>query len=117
MGALIPDTTNPIGVHWSGAGAAFSTYDYPRNASQIHLTQVLKERLDGQECNRWFGSPQKVDPGQAVCAIFHAHAPPNVRCVRNFAKFASKKRCQTVRALGENLIRVPIGSKHHSTDF
>ena len=56
----------------------------------------------------------KSTRGKPCLPILHADAPPDMTLLCSKAKFAFKQTLQTIRPLGQNLISVPVSSRHHA---
>jgi inorganic pyrophosphatase len=69
---------HPRLLHGSGSRAALPADDDPVDAAEIERAQVLEEGFDGEEAQGRRRLAQDVDPRDAVLAILHADAEPDV---------------------------------------
>jgi len=114
--ALVAEGEDPVFLHGAGAGAAFAADDHPVDVAEIEFAEVFEERLDGEEADGGVGFLQVSDAGNAVFFVFDADAPPDVRLLCREFQFGIEQGAETLGALGQDLIRVPIRFGHDGGD-
>ena len=72
-------------------------------------TEIFEQWLDREESNARGSCLQMLDSWQAVFAVFDADAPPDVFLLGGEAQPAAEQVAQSLRPLGQNLKRVPVG--------
>src|SRR5438105_3119275 len=82
------------------------------HALEIKAAEMFEQRLDGQEADGCGRGPEMLNTWQAVATILNADAPPNVRQISGKPEVGPKQVAQSLRALGENLVRVPVRQLH-----
>src|SRR5262245_7069568 len=83
--ALVADAADPLRAHRPGAGAALPADDHPGDPGQIDCSQVLQQRLDGQEPDRGRGGAEMVDSWKPVLAVLDTDPPPDMRLIGEVA--------------------------------
>lgn len=57
---------------------------------------------------------QQINSRQAVLLVLHADTPPDVRLFSSKAQRAFQQRRKAISTLGQNLVGMPIRSRHHT---
>ena len=73
---LVAQAPRPLGVHWSGAGAALAACDHPVDAIEVEV-QGREQRFAAQEADRGGDSAESVD-ARGPALILDANTHPHV---------------------------------------
>ena len=115
--ALFLNGGDPFLFQGPGTGAAFAADDDPVDAGEVEGAEVFQQGFDGEEFHGGSGAAEGIDAGQAVAAVFHGDAPPDVRGGGGIGEATGEQFFHAVGALGENLVSVPVGEAHDGGDF
>src|SRR5579862_3762257 len=86
--ALQADIAHPFSIHWPRARPAFATHNYPIDAPQVDGPKMFQQWFNGKKANLCGRGAEQIHARQTVLAVFHAHAPPDMRLLRREAELA-----------------------------
>src|SRR5262249_53942620 len=110
--ALCANGKNPLLFHRPRAWSAFAPDDDPRDAIQRELPNVFQKRFHGEETHSSRRCLKVGDSSQTVLAVLHRHTPPNVSIICRWPNRPAEQLLQTLGALREHLIGVPVRESH-----
>jgi hypothetical protein len=98
-GALCLERCDPIGLHRTGAGTAFTAHDDPVDTAEIDPTKVFQKRFDAQEPHARRCPLEVLDAWEAILFVLDTYSPPNVRRHGSRLKFRSQEMMQALCSL------------------